>query len=325
MRRLRAAFGLSVLLMLPLVGLTARGEGAYPTRTVTMVVPFPAGGINDILARILADKLQAKWGQPVVVENKTGAGGNIGAEYAAKAEPDGYTLMPSAPGPLAINPSLYRQLGYRAEDFVPITVLGAVPNLIIMRAGLGVRSVEELIEYLKANPGKVTMGSQGKGSTPHLTGVMFMNLTGTQMIHVPYRGETLIMNDMLGGHVDVFFGNVAPALGPYRAGKVKVLAVLDRRRAALLPEVPTAAEAGLPGLISTSWFALAAPAKTPAAIVQAIAAPSIEALKSPDVAARTRAVGVEPVGNSPAEAAAFINDEIRKWHAVIVKNDVTID
>jgi tripartite-type tricarboxylate transporter receptor subunit TctC len=169
------------------------------------------------------------------------------------------------------------------------------------------------------------MGSQGKGSTPHLTGVMFMNLTGTQMIHVPYRGEALIMNDMLGGHVDVFFGNIAPALGPYRDGKVKILAVLDHKRAAVLPDVPTIAEAGLPALISTTWFALAAPAKTPDAIVQAIAAPAMEALRLPDVAARIRAVGVEPVGNTPAQAQAFIQDESRKWHEVIVKNRVTMD
>jgi tripartite-type tricarboxylate transporter receptor subunit TctC len=325
MRRARAAFGLFALILLPLLTLAARGEGAYPSRTVTMMVPFPAGGLNDILARILADKLQAKWGQPVVVENKTGAGGNIGAEFAAKAEPDGYTLFPSAPGPLAINPSLYRHLSYRAEDFIPITVLGAVPNLIIVRPGLGVNSVAELIEHLKKNPGQVTMGSQGKGSTPHLTGVLFMNRTGTQMIHVPYRGETLIMNDMLGGHVDLFFGNISPALGPYRAGKVKILAVLDHKRAAVLPEVPTIAEAGLAGLISTSWFALAAPAKTPGAIIEAIAVPSIEALRLPEVGAKTRAIGAEPVGNTPAEAAAFIKDEIRKWNDVIVKNGVTID
>ncbi len=317
--------GLLALVLIPLFAVAARAEDPYPSRTVTMVVPFPAGGINDILARILADKLQAKWGQPVVVEDKTGAGGNIGAEYAAKAAPDGYTLFPSAPGPLAINPSLYRNIGYRAEDFVPITVLGAVPNLIIVRTGLGVNSVKELIAYLKQHPGKVTMASQGKGSTPHLTGTMFMNLTGTEMIHVPYRGESLIMNDMLGDHVDVFFGNIAPAIGPYRAGKVKILAVLDHKRAAVLPEVPTSAEAGLPDLISTAWFALAAPAKTPAAIVQAIAAPSIEALHLPEVGAKTRALGVEPVGNTPAEAAAFVRAEIRKWHDVIVRNGVTVD
>jgi tripartite-type tricarboxylate transporter receptor subunit TctC len=325
MRRSLVPIGLVALLLLAPLWQTVRGEEVFPSRTVTMVVPFPAGGINDILARVVADKLQAKWGQPVVVEDKTGAGGNIGAEFAAKAAPDGYTLFPSAPGPLAINPSLYRNLPFRAEDFVPITVLGAVPNLIIVRPGLGVNSVKEFIAYLKQNPGKVTMGSQGKGSTPHLTGVMFMNLTGTEMIHVPYRGESLIMNDMLGGHVDVFFGNVAPAIGPYRAGQVKILAVLDHTRAAVLPEVPTIAEAGLPELISTSWFALAAPARVPDAIVQAIAAPSIEALRLPDVGAKIRALGVEPVGNSPAEAAAFIRAEIRKWHDVIVRNNVTMD
>jgi len=212
MRRVLAAVGLSILaitVLLPLFIRSARAESGFPNRTVTIVVPFPAGGINDVLARVVADKLQAKWGQPVIIENKTGAGGNIGAEYAAKAAPDGYTLFASPPGPLAVNQSLYRHLSFRPDEFVPVTVLGAVPNLIIVRPGLEVSSVTELIEYVKKNPGKATYGSQGIGATPHLNGLMFMNLTDTNMIHVPYRGESLVMNDMLGDRVDMFFGNVA--------------------------------------------------------------------------------------------------------------------
>ena len=189
------------------------------------LIPYPGGGTNDVLARIVGDKLQAKWGQPVVIENRTGAGGNIAAAYVAQAEPDGYTLLVSASPPLAINQSLYKQLAYRAEDFVPITVFGSVPNLVIVRKDLPVNSVKELIDYVKGNPGKLVYGSQGSGNTPHLTANMFMTMTGTSMIHVPYRGETLVLNDMLGGRVDIFFGNISGSLALYRDGKVKVLAV----------------------------------------------------------------------------------------------------
>ncbi len=235
------AFG--VLVILAAAALPAWGEvpPGFPAKPVKFVVPFPGGGINDVLARIAADKLTAKWGQPIVVENKTGAGGNIGADFAAQAEPDGHTLLITPPGPLAINQSLYRQLSYRPDDFVPITILAAITNLIIVRPDIGVNSVAELIASARQSPDRITYGSQGNGSTPHLTGSMFMTMTGTRMVHVPYRGENLVINDMLGGHVDVFFGNVAPALPHYRDGKLKVLAVADTKRAALMPDVPTAA------------------------------------------------------------------------------------
>jgi tripartite-type tricarboxylate transporter receptor subunit TctC len=198
----------------------------FPARAVRIVVPFPGGGINDVLARIIGDKLQARWGQPVVIENKTGAGGNIGADLAYQAEPDGYTLLLSPPGPLAINQSLYKQLSYKPQELVPLTLVGSVPNVVIVRKNLPVSSLGELVDYVKASPGKVSFGSQGNGATPHLTGMMFQGMTGTEMVHVPYRGENLVLNDMIGGHVDVFFGNVAAARPQFRDGKVKVLAVL---------------------------------------------------------------------------------------------------
>jgi tripartite-type tricarboxylate transporter receptor subunit TctC len=205
-------------------------QPAFPSRVVKIIVPFPGGGINDVLARIVADKLQAKWEQPVVIENKTGAGGNIGAEAAYQSEGDGYTLLLSPPGPLAINHSLYKQLSYKPQEFVPITVVGAVPNVVIVRNEVPVNSLAELIAHVKANPGKVILGSQGYGATPHLTGMMFQGMTGTRMVHVPYRGETLVLNDMVGGHVDVFFGNLAAAKSLYRDGRVKILALCDRQR-----------------------------------------------------------------------------------------------
>jgi tripartite-type tricarboxylate transporter receptor subunit TctC len=229
----RAALHLLASLTILALPSIAHAQGAFQPKTaVKFIVPFPAGGINDVLARIAADKLQAKWGQPIIIEQKTGAGGNIGADLAAQAEPDGHTLFVSAPGPLAINQSLYKKLSYRPEDFVPITVLGSVPNVTIVKKELPANSLKELVEYIKSNPGKVVYGSQGNGATPHLTANMFMTMTGTNMVHVPYRGETLVLQDILGGHVDLFFGNVSAALALWRDGKIKVLAVLDKKRSA---------------------------------------------------------------------------------------------
>jgi len=303
----------------------AQAPSAFPTRTVKFIIPFPGGGSNDVLARIAGDKLQAKWGQAIVVENKTGAGGNIAADYVAQADGDGYTLFVTPPGPLAINRSLYRHLTYRPEDFVPITLLAKITNLIIVRPELGVGTVADLIALGRNNPGKLSFGSQGNGSTPHLTGNMFMNLTGVTFIHVPYRGENLVINDMLGGHVDVFFGTIAPVLPFHRDGKLKVLAVSDVKRAPQLPGVPTAAEAGLPGFISTSWFAVAGPPRMAPELAQRIAADFAEVLRLPDVQAKFEAIGAEPGGISPAETAAFVQQEAARWRDVIVRNNIKVE
>jgi tripartite-type tricarboxylate transporter receptor subunit TctC len=303
----------------------AQAQGAFPIKTVKFVVPFPAGGINDVLARIVADKLQARWSQPVIIEQKVGAAGNIGADVAAQAEPDGYTILVAPPGPLSINHSLYKKLSYKPEDFVPITVLGGVPNVAYVKKELPVSSLKELVEHVKKNQGKLVYGSQGVGATPHLTANMFMNLTGTQMVHVPYRGETLVFQDMLGGRVDVFFGNVSGGLALWRDGKVKALAVLDRKRAAQMPDVPTVAEAGMPEFVSVTWFAVAGPPKLPSALQQQIAIAFLDVLKMPDVQQKFRNIGVEPVGGSPADTAAFIKDETRRWGDVIRKNNISLD
>jgi tripartite-type tricarboxylate transporter receptor subunit TctC len=322
---IRNAVRCLALLGVLLVGGDAAAQSGFPNRPIKFVVPFPGGGINDVLARIVGDKLQTRWGQPVVVENRTGAGGNIGAEVAAQAEGDGYTVFVSAPGPLAINHILYKHLSYKPEAFVPITVLGSVPNLVIVRKELPVNSVKELIDYIKQNDGKVNFGSQGNGATPHLTAEMFMNMTATRMVHVPYRGETLVLNDMLGGHVDLFFGNISAALALYRAGKVKVLAVTDKARAAPIPEVPTTAEAGLPGLISVGWFAMAGPPKMKPQLADFIARATNDVLEMDDVQAKFRAVGVEPIGGTPAAMAAFMKEESGRWGDVIRKNNIVLD
>ena len=324
------AFGLlAALAMAAVPGLVlpsvAAAQTAFPSKPIKFIVPFPAGGINDILARITADKLQAKWGQAVIIEQKTGAGGNIGADLAAQAEPDGHTLFVTPPGPLAINNSLYKKLTYRPEDFVPITLVGSVPNVTIVKKELPVNSLRELVEHIRANPGKVVYGSQGNGATPHLTANMFMSMTGTQMVHVPYRGETLVLQDMLGGHVDLFFGNVSASLALWRDGKIKVLAVLDKTRSAQMPTVPTTAEAGMPDLVSTGWFAVAGPPKMTLALRDRIAADFIEVLKMPDVQLKMRNTGVEPVGSTPDETAAFIKGEMRRWGDVVTKNNIVVD
>jgi tripartite-type tricarboxylate transporter receptor subunit TctC len=319
---IRAAACLLTLLAVPAPG---QAQTAYPNRPVKLVIPFPAGGINDVLARIIGDKLQAKWGQPIIIENKTGAGGNIGADALYNAPPDGYTWTIAPPGPLSINQTLYKRLTYKPDEFVPLTVVGAVPNVAFVRNETPASSLTELVGHVKANPGKLVFGSQGNGATPHLTANLFMTMTGTQMVHVPYRGETLVYQDMLGGRVDVFFGNVSGGLGLWRDGKIKALAVLDRTRAAQMPGVPTAAEAGMPEFISTTWFAAAGPPKLPPALQQQIADTLVEVLKMPDVQQKFRNVGIEPVGGSSAEMAAFIKSEGRRWGEVITKTGVVVD
>jgi tripartite-type tricarboxylate transporter receptor subunit TctC len=315
----------SVAVVTALMPCLALAQGGFPTHTVKFIVPFPAGGLNDIPARIIGDKLQAKWGHPVVVENKTGAGGNIGAEFAYQAAPDGYTLLLCPPGPLAINQTLYKRLSYKPEEFVPITVVSSASNVVTVRKELPVNSLKELVEYIKARPGKMPFGSQGNGATPHLTAMMFQTMTGTQMIHVPYRGENLVLNDMIGGHVDLFFGNVGAVKALYREGKVKVLAVADKNRSPDLPEVPTTAEAGLPDLISITWFALAGPPKLPATLQTDVASAVIEVLKMSDVQAKFRTISMTPGAQSPADTAAFIKSEAQRWGEVIRKNNIVVD
>jgi tripartite-type tricarboxylate transporter receptor subunit TctC len=323
MNRTAAVFLSAVLAAL--VPSLAHAQGAFPSRTVKFIVPFPGGGLNDILARLLADKLQAKWGHPVVIENKTGAGGNIGAEAAYQSAPDGHTLLLTPPGPLSVNQSLYKRLSYKPEEFVPITLIGSVPNVVIVRKELPVDSLKELIDYIKANPGKVSFGTQGNGATPHLTAMMFQAMTGTEMVHVPYRGETQVLQDMIGGHVDLFFGNIGAALPHYRDGRVKVLATADERRSPDMLEIPTTAEAGLPGLVATGWFALAGPPKLPAVLQNGIATDVIAALNLPDVLAKVRAISVTLGGQTPAETAAFIKHEAQRWGEVIRKNNIVVD
>ena len=313
-----------VLLML-LLAAPAHAQTTYPQKPVRVIVPFPAGGANDALCRIVADKLSTEWKQPVIVDNKPGAGGNIGAEVAYRAEPDGYTLLCAPPPPLAINHNLYKSLPYDWSKFVPITVLALVPNVITARKDFPADSAKELVAYAKANPGKVTYASQGNGSTSHLTAEMFATMTGIKLVHVPYKGEGPALIDLTAGRVDIFFGNIAAALRFQKAGQAKFFGVTNRSRSPAAPEVPTAGEAGYPDLVSVTWFAIVAPPGTPDAIVQKINADTAAALKQPDVRTKFLDQGAEPVGQDPASTAAFIRHEERRWRAVIKSANVTLE
>ncbi len=297
---------------------------AWPGKPVRVTVPFPAGGSNDVLCRILGDKLSNKWGQPVVVENRAGAGGNIGAEAVFKADADGYSLLCSPPGPLSINHNLYKSLGYDPAKFVPITVLALVPNVVTARLELPANSIRELIAYARANPGKINYASQGNGSTSHLSASMLQTMAGLELVHVPYKGEGPALVDIVAGRVDIFIGNLAAALKFHQSNRAKILAVASTRRSPVLPEVPTVSEAGLPGFVTSAWFGLVAPPGTPAAVIAKVNADAVEALKLPDVRARFLEQGAEPVANTPAEAAAFIREEMARWQGVIRTANVTL-
>jgi len=302
----------------------AHAQAPFPNKAVRVIVPFPAGGSADVLARIVGEKLSGKWGQPVVVENRVGAGGNIGAEFVYRADPDGYTILSSPPGPLSINHNLYRQLPFEPAKFVPITVLAIVPNVITAKLDLPANSAKELIAYAKANPGKVIYASQGNGSTSHLSAQMFATMTGIELTHVPYKGEGPALVDIVAGRVDIFIGNIAAALRLQQAGKVKFLGVASRTRSPVAPDIPAAAEIGLPDFIASAWFAFVAPPGTPNAIVQQINAATVEALRMPDVRKRYLEQGAEPVGNTTAEMAAFVKEEMARWQNVIKTANVTL-
>ncbi|MEA2894653.1 MAG: hypothetical protein QOJ84_268, partial [Bradyrhizobium sp.] len=235
----------------------------YPSQNIKIIVPFPAGGTADTLPRIVSERLRQKWNQPVIIENRSGAGGNIGAETVASSAPDGYTLLASPPGPIAINENLYKRLSFRPADLMPITVLGTAPNVLDVRPGFPAKTVKELIDYARANPEKVTFASQGNGTTSHLTAILFEKLTGTKMVHVPYRGTAPALQDIMGNTVDLFFDNLGSSMSLHIGGKLSILGVCGNERVPSLPDIPTIREAGLPDFTSVTWFALMAPKGTP--------------------------------------------------------------
>ncbi len=303
----------------------ALGQTAYPQKPVRVIVPFPAGGSADTLCRLVSEKLAGAWGQPVVIDNRAGAGGNVGADIAARAEPDGHTLLCSPPGPLAINHNLYKSLPYEPARFVPITVLAVVPNVITARIGLPANTAGELIAYAKANPGKVHYASQGNGSTSHLSAEMLATMAGIELVHVPYKGEGPALVDIVGDRVDIFIGNLAAALRFEQTKQVKFLGLASRNRSRVAPGVPSAVEIGLPDFVASAWFAIVAPPGTPDAIVQKVNAAAVAALALPDIRSRFLDQGAEPVGDSSAATAALIKEEEARWRAVIRSTKVSLD
>ncbi len=321
------ALGLSAALPL-----SALAQGAWPAgKPVRIVVPFAPGGTTDILARVIAPELSKAFGQSFVVDNRAGAGGNIGAEIVAKAPADGHTLLMGTVGTHGINKALYAKLPYDPQkDFAPVTLVAGVPNVMVMNTqrakALNINNVADFVRYAKANPGKLNMASSGNGTSIHLAGELFKSRNGIFMTHIPYRGSGPAMTDMLAGAMDVMFDNLPSAMPHIQAGNLKAFAVTSAVRSAALPDVPTVAEAGnLPGFEASSWFGLLAPAGTPADIVSRIQQETAKALSSPAVKERLLAQGAIPGGNTPAEFASLIDAEITKWAAVVKVSGARVD
>jgi len=303
----------------------ARAQDNYPSRPIKIIVCLPAGGGVDTVTRIIADKLPKILGQPVVVENKGGQSGNLGAEFVYSAEPDGYTLLASQPAPITTSPLLFKKLNFDPTKFEPVAVMSAIANTLLVRPDFPANSVKEFIAYAKANPGKLNYASQGNGTTSHLTGAMFGAATGTKMNHVPYRGTAPAINDLLGGHVDLMFNELATSIELHKGGRAKLLAVTTEKRIDELPDVPTMQEQGVPNFISDTWNAISAPPKTPAAIVAKLNAAINQALQDPEVKAHYARMHLTAVGGTPADMAKIVKDDTERWGAVIKSAKVAIE
>jgi tripartite-type tricarboxylate transporter receptor subunit TctC len=313
---------LLVAAALALAGASAVAQG-YPNKPLRLVVTFPPGGAPDILARLFADKAQL--GQPVVVDNKPGAGGNIGAEMVAKAPPDGHTLVMGTVGTHSINGALYSKMPYdMVRDFAPVAHVASAPNLLVVNNDLPVKTVPELIAYMKANPNKLSFGSPGVGTSVHVSGELFKSLTGTQMVHVPYKGRQFAIPDLVGGSIQVMFDNMPSALPMAKEGKIRALAQTTARRSQAAPDVPTVAET-VPGFEATTWFAVFAPAGTPREVVERINAEMQRVFKLPDVADKLKGLGLEPWISTPEELARYQAAEIVKWAKVVKDSGAKAD
>ena len=309
----------------------ALGQTAWPSKPVRIVVPFAPGGTTDILARAVAPELTKAFGQSFVVDNRAGAGGNVGADIVAKSAPDGYTILMGTVGTHGINKSLYSKMPFDPQkDFAPITLVAGVPNVMVMNAdtakSLGINSVPEFIKYARSHPGKLNMASSGNGTSIHLAGELFKSMTGTFMTHIPYTGSGPAMLAMVSGQVDVMFDNLPSAMPQIKGGKLKAFAVTSGQRSAAMPELPTVEEAGkLKGFEASSWFGLLAPAGTPPEIVNRIQAEVAKSLNTPAIKEKMLAQGAIPSGNSPAEFAQMIDAEIRKWAPVVKASGAKVD
>ena len=308
-----------------LAALPASAQDKWPSRQVTLVVPFTAGGTTDMFGRILAQYMQAKFGTPFVVENRAGAGGNVGTLGVARAAGDGYTLLVGTVSTHAINPFLYRNLQHDAEkDFQPVSLIARLPNMLVVNPKIPATTTAEFIGYAKANPGKLSYGSSGAGTSTHLAAELFQTLTGTTMTHVPYRSSGDVMNNLAGGHIDLAFDNMTLAWPQAQAGTMRALGVTSAQRSPAAPQIPAIAEA-LPGFEATSWHGLFAPASTPKPVVDALAAEVKRILDLPEVQTKLVEVGAVPSANTPAEFTAFIASERNKWQQVVKASGVKVE
>jgi tripartite-type tricarboxylate transporter receptor subunit TctC len=304
----------------------ATGAKSWPSRAIHMIVPFPAGSSPDLIARILTEKLAPALGQPVIVENRPGAGGNLGTALVAKAAPDGYTIGLSIPGPLAVNTVLYKKMQYDPfKDLAPVSLVGASPNVLVVDPKLKVNSVKEFVALAKSQPGKLSYGSVGNGSASHLTMELFKEAAGIELVHVPYPGSPQVNAAILGGQVAAGFVVPATAMPLVQAGKLKALATTTSVRSIVLPEYPTLAEAGYPDVVSTAWNAVVAPAKTPQPIVEHLNRELVAILRSEDVRDKMFRLYFQPTGSSPAELASLMRSEVERWGKVIQRTGATAD
>jgi tripartite-type tricarboxylate transporter receptor subunit TctC len=309
-------FLLPFLMMISAAG-AAWGQ-AWPTKPVRWVSPFAPGGGTDITSRIIAQKLSPVLGQQVVVENRGGAGGNIGADLVAKSPPDGYTILLGSVGPIAINVSLYKKLPYDpVKDLVPVTLAANALNVLVVHPALPAKSVKELIALARARPDELSFGSSGNGATDHLAGELFKAMTGTKMLHIPYKGGAPAMLDLMGGQVQIVFATMATSVGAIKGGKIRALAMTGNKRFELMPELPTIAQAGVPGFEVNNWYGVFVPAGTPREIVAKLNAETVKVLQQPDVKAKLLESGIEAVWDTPEQFAVYIQSETRKWAKVV--------
>ena len=298
----------------------------WPAKPIKWIVPFAPGGTTDILARTIGEKLTVALGQPVIIENKPGAGGGVGADFTAKAPPDGYTIMGGTISTHAINASLYKSLPYDpVKDFVPITLIARVPNMLVINPDIAAKNVAELITLLKANPGKYSFASSGNGTSQHLSGELFKSIAGVDMQHIPYKGSPPALQDVVGGQVAMTFDNITTAWPLAKGGKLRALAVTTAKRSAVAPDVPTLSESGLAGYEVGSWQGVFAPAGTPPAIVKRLNAEIVKIINMPDVKEKLIGLGAEPVGDTSEEFAALVKTEVAKWAEVVKQSGAKVD
>jgi len=313
----RSAMIVSFSVIVSIGAMAAVSAANFPDRPIRVIVSVPAGGGVDTITRIVTDKMRPALGQPLIVENKAGVSGSIAAEAVFNAEPDGYTLLASQPAPITTNKFLFKTLNYDPAQLVPVAIMSHIPNVVLVRKDFPAQTVQELIAYAKANPGKINYASQGIGTTSHMTAELFQTITHTKLTHVPYKGTAPAVNDLLAGNVDLMFNELATSIELHKSGRARILAVTVKDRVPSLPDIPTLEEVGVHGCISDTWHAITAPPKTPPVIIAKLNAAANAAMHDPGLLQRFAALSIGPGGGTPAQASAFVNEETRRWGEVI--------